>query len=411
MKYIPRLLQKKLYEYLKNFPVTAITGPRQSGKSTFVKHELEGQYRYVTFDDPLLIDFFYSDPKGFIKQHSDRVILDEVQKVPEIFPYLKMEVDKDRGNYGKYVITGSSQFTLLRHVSESLAGRIGLLSLLPFQYNEIPKDLRGKQILYGSYPELVIRNYEYISEWFASYVSTYIERDVRNLFNIGNLRDFQKLIQLLAARCAQELNMSQLSKELGVTVKTIQSWISVLEASYIIFLLPAYYNNFGKRIIKRPKLYFYDTGLICYLTGVTNNDLLEKGPLSGSIFENYVVSEIKKAGHHLNKNDKLYYFRSSSGLEMDLIIENLSERRVNYLEIKNNSTARYKMIENMKKIMEFDSTGIVSRSGYSAGLTKSPDQKHSKIFKEGYLLYKGSEKGKFTDSIKYINYKDFFDSY
>ncbi len=388
MEYIPRVLQKKLQEYLNNFPVTAITGPRQSGKSTFVKHHLENQYRYITFDDPLLIDFFLNDPKGFINEYDNRVIMDEVQRVPEIFSYLKMEVDKDRENYGKYVITGSGRFSLMKNVSESLAGRIGLLSLLPFQYHEIPEKLRDKQMLYGSYPELVTREYRYNSEWFASYVNTYIERDVRNLFNIGNLRDFQRLLNLLAAQCSQELNMSHLSKELGVSVKTVQNWISILEASYIIFLLPAYYNNLGKRIIKRPKLYFYDTGLICYLTGITNSALLEKGPLAGPIFENYVIAEIKKTGDHLNKHEKLYYLRASSGLEIDLIIENPQENRIQFIEIKNNSTPKYRMIENIKRIISYKGTGVTKQ--------------------EGFLLYRGKETGKFTDSIAYLNYKDFF---
>jgi len=397
MNYIERLLRQKLDEYLGCFSVIAITGPRQSGKSTFVKHQLKGKYRYVTFDDPLVVDFFHDDPKGFMDQYKNRVIFDEVQKVPEIFSYLKMEVDRDRDNYGKYVITGSSQFSLMKHVSESLAGRIGLLSLLPFQYHEIPEGLRDKQILYGSYPELVTRDYKYVSEWFASYVSTYIERDVRNLFNVGNLRDFQKLMLLLAARCAQELNMSQLSKELGVTVKTIQSWISILEASYIIFLLPSYLSNLGKRIIKRPKLYFYDTGLICYLTGITSSDLLERGPLSGAVFENYIVSEIKKAGQHFNRLERLYYFRSSSGLEIDLIIEDLQGNLIRYIEIKNNSTAKYKMIDNIKKIMELDSDAIASRIGAH------------RIKQEGYLVYRGHETGNFTNSITYLNYKDYMD--
>ena len=198
--------------------------------------------------------------------------------------------------------------------------------------------------------------------------------------------------------------MSQLSRELGVTVKTIQSWISVLETSYIIFLLPSYHKNLGKRIIKRPKLYFYDTGLICYLTGITNTDILERGPLSGSIFENYIVSEIKKAQHHLNKNENLYYFRSSSGLEVDLIIENLPEKKVSYIEIKNNSTVKYKMIESIKKIMELDletPEGIGGKTG----------KKYLNIRQEGYLIYKGNETGKFTDSISYINYREFFRDY
>ncbi len=251
--------------------------------------------------------------------------------------------------------------------------------------------MRDKQILYGSYPELVTRDYRYTTEWFASYVSTYIERDVKNLFNIGNLRDFQKLIRLLAARCAQELNLSHLAKELGVTIKTVQNWSSILEASYIIFLLPSYHNNLGKRIIKRPKVYFYDTGLICYLTGISTNDLLEKGPLSGPIFENYVVAEMKKAVHHFDTHEKLYYFRSGSGLEIDVIVENPGKKKIRYIEIKNNSTAKYKMVGNLKKIMELNSNNPFFDS------------------QEGYLIYRGKEIGNFSNYISYINYKDFIE--
>ncbi|MCK5154090.1 MAG: ATP-binding protein [Spirochaetales bacterium] len=388
MEYINRIIEKKLYDYLNIFPVIAITGPRQSGKSTLIQQCLEDKYRYITFDDPMTVDFFYSDPKGFMQQHADRIIFDEVQKVPEIFSYIKIEVDKDRQNYGKYILTGSSQFSLLKKISESLAGRIGLLSLLPFQYRELPDLQKKDQIIYGSYPELVVRKYKNTSEWFGSYINTYIEKDVRTLYNIGNLRDFQQLIRLLAARCSQELNMSSLSREIGVSVKTIQNWVSVLEASYIIFLLPPYHKNLGKRIIKRPKLYFFDTGLVCYLTGIESEDILNKGPLGGSIFENYITAETKKSLLHRDRKDQLFFFRNNAGLEVDLIIENSNERSLTYLEIKNNSTPKYKMTENLKLIMGLE-TGSSTR--------------------KGYLVYKGSEEGKFSENIEYINYRTYFD--
>ncbi len=390
MEYVHRTLEKKLDEYLKVFPVTAITGPRQSGKSTLIQHHLEDKYKYVTFDDPLLTDFFYSDPKGFMSQYNNHIVFDEVQKVPELFPYIKMEVDKDRQNYGKYVLTGSSQFSLIRQITESLAGRIGLVSLLPFHYNEIPDPQKKSQLVYGSYPELVTRNYLNHAEWYGSYINTYIERDVRNLFNIGNLRDFRKLIQLLSARCSQELNMSLFSREIGVDIKTIQSWISALEASYIIFLLPPYHRNLGKRIVKRPKLFFYDTGLICYLTGTENENVLQKGPLRGPVFENYITAEIKKTILHNNQTDQLFYFRSNTGLESDLIIENTQKQILSYIEIKNNSTPKYKMTDNLRKIMELDS---------------------EPVDKKGYLIHRGEDEGNFSEQIEYINYRTFFDRF
>ena len=238
MNYLPRVAETTISKYLAIFPSVAVTGPRQSGKSTMLREKFCPEYTYVTFDDPLEIDFFENDPKGFFKNYSGKVIFDEVQKLPQFFNYLKIEIDNDRQYYGKYILTGSSQFAFIREITESLAGRSGMLSLLPFQIQEIPEKLQPLQILKGSYPEPVVREYEGSSEWYGAYIRNYIERDVRSLYNIGNLRDFQRLVMLLAARTSQELNMSVLANELGVTVATIRKWISVLEASYIIFFLP-----------------------------------------------------------------------------------------------------------------------------------------------------------------------------
>ena len=388
MMYINRAVEKSLQEYLTIFPVVGITGPRQSGKSTMLRQKLEDTYRYITFDDPFMIDFLNEDPRGFMSQYDDKVIFDEVQKAPEIFSYIKIAVDNDRQNYGKFIITGSSQFSMLKEITESLAGRIGLLSLLPFQYTEIPDAQKHKQLIFGGYPELVVRDYRYHADWYSSYLSTYIERDVRNLFNIGNHRDFTRFIGLLAARCSQELNMSIFSRELGVDVKTIQNWISVLEASYIIFLLPRYHNNFGKRIVKRPKVYFFDTGLLCFLTGISSIDLLNKGPLRGAVFENYFIGEMKKRIIHSAERTGLYYFRSNSGLEIDLIEENKAGETV-YYEIKNNNTPKIKMTANLRKIVELDSDSSKKR---------------------GILIYTGSASGRFSDSIEYCNYRAFLEN-
>ena len=290
--YINRFLERTIKQYLKIFPAVAVTGPRQSGKSTMLQHLFQKEYKYVTFDDPINIEFFRKDPKGFMLNYSGKIIFDEVQKAPEIFDYLKIEIDRNRDVKGKYILTGSNRFEIHKNITESLAGRIGMMSLLPMQYTEIPVDLRSQFILNGSYPELIVNKYKYVREYYASYVENYIERDVRNIINIVNLRDFQRLIFLLAARVSQELNMNSLSKEIGVSVKTIQGWISILEASYIIFLLPSYHKNLGKRIIKRPKLYFYDPGIVCYLTGIRDMETLNQGPLGGSLFENMIVSEM-----------------------------------------------------------------------------------------------------------------------
>ena len=391
MIYFSRKLEKVLEEFLQIFPVVAVTGPRQSGKSTLLRKVYNEKYTYITFDDSLMIDFFENDPKGFIIKYYDKVIFDEVQKNPGIFSYIKMAVDNDRNKYGKFILTGSSQFTLIDKITESLAGRIGMLSLLPFQKNEIPANLHELQIIKGSYPELIAREYKNSREWYASYINTYLEKDVRSIYNLGNLRDFQKLIMLLAARCSQELNLSVLANEIGITAKTLQKWISVLESSYIIFLLPSYHKNLGKRIVKRPKIFFYDTGIICYLTGISNLELLEKGPLAGPVFENYIISEIKKTICHLNLDHSLYYFRNNQGLESDLIIQDRMNNKVLYLEIKNNHTPKYKMVENLKKLLRLEKESV---SGVSECV-------------EGYLIYKGEESGQFTDNIYYQNLTDF----
>jgi predicted AAA+ superfamily ATPase len=246
--YIRRQLEEILNRYLALFPAVAITGPRQSGKSTMLKECLKDKYKYVTFDRIQNIEDFTSDPQSFIEKYNDKVIFDEVQRVPQLFNYIKLMIDEDRENYGKFILTGSSQFPMVKGITETLAGRVGNISLLPFQYSEIPDEEKAGQILYGSYPEIVVRKYSGAFEWYESYIQNYIERDVRNLGNIGNLRDFKKFINLLASKTSQEFNASIYAGDIGVNYKTIQSWLSILEASYIVFTLEPYFHNLGKRI-------------------------------------------------------------------------------------------------------------------------------------------------------------------
>lgn len=390
MKYFQRKIEPALKKYLSIFPAIAVTGPRQSGKSTTLKKIFHEEYEYVTFDDPLLVEFFQNDPYGFINKYNNKIIFDEIQKTPGLFNYLKIQIDNDRSNYGKFILTGSSQFSLVGKISESLAGRIGMLSLLPFQYIELPVRARKNQIIKGSYPELVVRNYAGSYEWYSSYIANYLERDVRTLFNIGNLTDFQRLISLLAARVAQELNMSALAGEIGISVKTVKSWISILEASYIVFMLQPYQRNLGKRIVKRPKIYFYDTGIVCYLTGISSHDILEKGPLSGALFENYIVSEVKKNILHRSVDSKLYYFRSNLGLEADLIIEDRLKSKISIVEIKNTSTFRNKMLKNITKIIELEKN-IPHIVPFSIN---------------GILFYRGTS-DVYNEDISLVNFEDF----
>jgi predicted AAA+ superfamily ATPase len=276
-----------------------------------------------------------------MEDHDARVVFDEVQRVPEIFRYIKLIVDEKRETYGRFVVTGSAQFAFMRQVSESLAGRIGLLTLLPLQYSELPGRSRESSIFRGSYPELVRRSYKGAADWYSSYLDTYLTRDVRDLHEVGDMRDFRRCLQLLAARVAQVLNMSELARDVGVSVPTIKKWISVLEASYIVFLLPPYYRNLGKRIIKSPKIYFHDTGLVSSLTGVVTKELFERGPLTGAIFENYVVAEVLKQEAHKRSGAELYYCRESNGREIDLVVDRKTTRE--HIEIKTSATYRPEM--------------------------------------------------------------------
>ncbi|OAI48419.1 hypothetical protein AYO45_05065 [Gammaproteobacteria bacterium SCGC AG-212-F23] len=349
MPYAHRIAEAALRRYLKMFPAVGLTGPRQSGKSTLLQHVLP-EYTYLTFDDPKNILSFTDDPDGFLTQYHSHIIFDEIQYVPEIFNRIKIFIDKNRSTYGNFVLTGSSQFKFLQHATESLAGRIGLMSLLPFQYKEMPKALVRESIFHGGYPELVMRNYNESNLWYASYLETYLNKDVRALSNIGDMRDFRRFIQLLAANTAQLLDMSLYARDIGVSVPTIKRWLSILEASYIIFTVPPFYQNYGKRITKSPKVYFYDTGLISYLTGITTYEQYDKGPLAGSLFENYIISEILKKELHQATLSDIYYFRTQDNMEIDLIVDRKSTK--DFIEIKKTATFHPNMINTLKKYAE-----------------------------------------------------------
>lgn len=330
--YRKRVLEQQIQKHLALFPAIGIMGPRQSGKTTTVMNMFGNEYEYINLDDIMIRNRFHSDPQKFLSRYHKKVIFDEVQYLPELFPLLKTSIDADRSNYGRFVLTGSGQFLLGKHFSESLAGRIGLLSLLPLQFSELPDDAKPDAVFKGSYPELVFRNYTGSYEWYSSYFNTYIQKDLKILINILDLELFTTFIRILAANVGQPLNLSSVSRDIGVSVPTLSRWISVLEQSYIIFLLRPYYKNLGKRLIKSPKIYFYDTGLLAWLTGIATSDQYEQGILYGAIFENYVISEVLKRRYHHNLMQNLFYFRSSNGEEIDMVIEEGLQAR--YYEIK-----------------------------------------------------------------------------
>jgi predicted AAA+ superfamily ATPase len=326
--YIPRTLEKLLPSILATFPCLAITGPRQSGKSTMLRQVL-ADYRYATLDDPAVLEQALHDPVFFLDSLGDRCIIDEIQLAPGILSYVKMRVDQDRNRTGRFVFTGSQQFGMMRNLGDSLAGRIALLDLLPFAVEEIRQtaavsgglDLYTHACQVGSYPQLAVTPEIDRRLWYASYIQTYLERDIRSLYDIGSLREFHRFLQLLAVRCSQMLNMSTLATDVGVSVTTIKRWLSVLEAGRIIFLLPPYCNNLGKRVTKSPKVYFLDTGLLCHLAGIREDEQFLQGPMAGYLFENYCVSETVKWYANHGQHPRISYLRTNNGLEVDLIIE------------------------------------------------------------------------------------------
>jgi predicted AAA+ superfamily ATPase len=358
--YIPRDLEPVLHDVLKQYPAVAVTGPRQAGKSTLLQHVLPA-YSYITLDDPLARQQALDDPELLMDTAGRRMIIDEIQYAPSLLSHIKMRVDRQREKKGRFVLTGSQQFVLMKNLSETLAGRIGLLELAPFSISEANRagkaaDTRRafeRACLRGSFPELLTQPRMDSRRWYASYVQTYLERDIRTVYDIGNLREFERLLQLLAARCAQTLNLTTLATDLGLAVNTIKRWISILEACRIIYLLPPYHSNLGKRIIKSPKVYFLDCGLVCYLTRLRDPGHLLNGPLAGPLFENFCVQEAFKVMLAKGVPPHLYYLRTKTGLEVDLLVED-PDGKVYPFEFKLARTPRREMGDAIARFrMEF----------------------------------------------------------
>lgn len=320
---IPRQIMAEAKRSLTQFRALCITGPRQSGKTTLSK-QLFKDKPYVNFENPSVQYEAEQNPETFLTQYRNGAVFDEVQRVPHIFRYLQEILDNNTKR-GQFILTGSNNFLLQEQVSQSLAGRAGYLSLLPFSYAELTKtklktDDVNKLILTGGYPE--IWNEQLApGTWMNSYLQTYVQRDVRLLRNISNLGAFTKFIYLCASHAGQILNRDELAKQTGVDTKTILAWLGLLENSYIIYLLQPWHNNMNKRIIKSPKLYFYDTGLLCHLLGLKSSAALQKSPAYGALFENWVITEIRKNNFNEGLNEPMYYFRDNTGNEIDLITE------------------------------------------------------------------------------------------
>lgn len=328
MLYLNRDIEGILKKAARQFPAVIVTGPRQSGKTTILKHLFLKTHNYVSLDEPDIRLQASRDPKYFLKNFPPPVIIDEIQYATELFPYLKIAIDNNRSRRGQFLLTGSQSFPLMARVGESLAGRIAVFALLSFSYSEQLKrkkaldlDTLKQMALKGGFPEVVLRKNINMKLWFSGYLQTYLERDVRQLRQVGDLMDFQRFLELLAANNGQVLNLSGLSRDLGVAVNTIKAWISVLEASHQIVVIKPYYRNKGKRIVKSPKVYFLDTGFLCYLTGVLHKEQVFKGPLAGQLFETIVLGEVVRRFHNEGNIPRIFWWRTSYGEEVDFIIE------------------------------------------------------------------------------------------
>lgn len=326
---IQRKIEEKILKYAKQYPVIVLTGPRQSGKTTLVK-KLFSDFKYVNLEDLELRSFAENDPKGFLNQFGYNLIIDEIQRVPELFSYIQLRVDEKKDN-GMYILTGSQNFLLLEKVNQSLSGRAVILKLLPFSIKELKNaDIIKKNsdltefIFKGFYPKLYDQKVD-VDQYYLSYIQTYIERDVRLIKNISNLNQFHRFLTLISARVGQILNVVSLANDCGISQKTASDWLSILEASYIIFFLQPHYKNYNKRVTKMPKIYFYDIGIACSLLGISNVNQLKSHFLIGNLFESFVVADFLKQQYNLAKRNNLFFWRDKMGNEVDLIIDEVNE--------------------------------------------------------------------------------------
>jgi uncharacterized protein len=379
---IKRDAEKKVRLYARQFRALAIVGPRQSGKTTLAKTVFPGK-PYVSLEDPDERSIAVQDPRFFLSRFKNGAVIDEAQRAPQIFSYLQAIIDQS-GKNSKFVLTGSNNFLLQQSISQSLAGRIGYIDLLPFTLSEINQTgLVFKKpeewILNGCYPEIYDRKRK-PDVWYPSYIRTYAERDVRQLKNIGNTNQFTKFLRLCAGRTGQLTNVSALSTESGLDMRTIQGWLSILESSYIIYFLKPHSTNFNKRLVKTPKLFFHDTGLACSLLGIKTLKELELSHFRGSLFENAIVNELQKQNANALKPGELFFWRDNKGIEIDLLKETGSKRLP--VEIKASHTYNAEYLKNIKywNSLSGNKTGMLIYGGDKS--FDLPDKLQVKSWKE-----------------------------
>lgn len=382
---IPRNAAKEILQIARDYPVVTVLGPRQSGKSTLVLDSFPNR-KYVNLELPDIQQSITNDPRSFLDSiPGEGVIIDEVQRMPELLSYIQAYVDKHKVN-GQFILTGSHQLELHEAITQSLAGRVGIIKLLPLSIQELKQSGRLEEestdalMLKGFFPKLAANNIK-ASTYYQNYLATYVERDVRKMLNIRDLGLFQDFLRLLAGRTGQILNSASLGNELGISNHTVNNWLSILEASYITIRLRPYYENFGKRIIKQPKIYFTDTGLLCHLLGIELNSQLQRDPLRGQIFENLVVIELFKHQYNIGKEANFYFFRDSYGNEIDVIYKQANN--LIPIEIKVAKTFHKNFLKSIKFLKKLQSGRVTY----------------------GFLIYSG-EQLHAIEMIKIINFMD-----
>jgi predicted AAA+ superfamily ATPase len=380
---ISRTVIDELIILTAEYPVITILGPRQAGKTTLAKSFLDG-YQYSNLEMPEERQFASEDPKAYLAQFTDKVIIDEIQRVPELISYIQGLVDADENQAsGRFVLTGSHQLQLREAVSQSLAGRTAILNLLPFSIDELSRhsitfDTFEEYCFTGFLPRIYDRSLRPTTAW-SNYYQTYVERDVRLLINLKNHALFEKLLKLLAGRVGQVINYHSLANDIGVDLKTVKSWIAILEASFIVYKLSPYFDNFGKRVIKSPKYYFTDVGLLSFILGIRKKEHISRDPLVGHIFENLVVIECLKSRYNQGAMPDLYFYRDSNGFEVDVIFQDGPDLIA--IEIKSSSTYSAKQLKGLKKFKTI-----------------------AKNVKKSYLVYNGTPKI-LSDDIDVIHFK------
>ncbi len=358
---IKRTAETRLIHLANTFRGVAVVGPRQSGKTTLCRNVFPTK-PYTSLENPDTLEFALSDPRGFLAQFNEGAILDEIQKAPKLFSYLQQIFD-ETDKTGLFILTGSNNFLMQENITQTLSGRIAYLQLLPLSLEELKANKKIKSdyashIIAGGYPEVISKKIN-PTDWYPNYIATYIERDVRQVKNINNLAQFTRLLRMCAGRTGQILNMATLSNDCGIDQKTVAAWLGVLQSSYIIYLLKPYYNNFNKRILKTPKLYFYDTGVVCSLLGINDAKQIATHSAKGALFENLIVSEFLKTRFNNGANDNLYYWRDKTGNEVDILTENAGVLQA--IELKAGETVSQDYFKGLNYFSGLE-TGAVEKS-------------------------------------------------